>query len=143
MSMQERFSPNVEKIKRQAAGNLERHQKAFQELFRSGKWLAAIRHAVQNGVSMAHEDPEGMVPEERLSVNEAIRRIIDAQEQAKEAGDRAEFERLEEEYRGILFALFDPEFAKEEYDDTRRSFDDQYLSTHPERLHRREDEQKV
>ncbi len=102
----------------------ERKREVFQELFRSGKWLEAIQYAIQNGVPMAHEDPEEIPQEDRWSVNEAIRRIGDAQDRAKEVEDRREFERLEEEYRLILFELFDWQFAQEEYDQTMRSFDE-------------------
>lgn len=105
----------------------EEHQEGFRELFRDSKWLEAVRYAIQNSqhVTIAHEDPESIPPEERYSVNEAIREVATAQDWAKANGDSAEFERLEAEYRGILFALFDPEWAQEEYDQTKRSFDDE------------------
>lgn len=102
----------------------ERKQEKFKELFRQGKWLDAFSYALQNGLPMHHEDSD-LPEEERTSANEAIRRIMERQDRAKQEGDRVEFDRLEEEYKEILFFFFDPEFAREEYDQTKRNFDDE------------------
>lgn len=104
----------------------ERHKERFRELFSNGQWLEALRYSIHNAVPFAHEDPEDVPLEDRWSGNEMIRRITEAQNRAKEIGDRGEFDRLEGEYRGILFELFsdDPTFAEEEYQRTRGSFNE-------------------
>lgn len=103
----------------------ERHEERFRELFSAGQWLEALRYAIRNRVPMAHEDPADVPPEDRWSTNEMIRKISEAQDRAKERGNREEFSLLEEQYRGILRELFydDPVFVEEEYERTKRDFD--------------------